>query len=87
MTKILDNAIEQAKTLTESRQNQLGEMILDVVAQDHSDVQLTPDQQEEVRRRLRDPNPKFATEEQTEAAFGKFSKSLFHKELSDSSRL
>ncbi len=74
MTKILDNAIEQAKTLTESRQNQLGEMILDVVAQDHSDVQLTPDQQEEVRRRLRDPNPKFATEEQTETAFGKFSK-------------
>jgi len=74
MTKILDNAIEQAKTLTESRQNQLGEMILDVVAQDHSDVQLTPDQQEEVRRRLRDPNPKLATEEQTEAAFGKFSK-------------
>ena len=74
MTKILDNAIEQAKTLTESRQNQLGEMILDIVAQDHSDEQLTPNQQEEVRRRLCDPNPKFATEEQTEAAFGKFSK-------------
>ena len=74
MIKILDNAIEQAKILTESRQNQLGEMILDVVAQDHSDVQLTPDQREEVRRRLRDPNPKFANEEQTEAAFGKFSK-------------
>ena len=73
MTKILDNAIEQAKTLTESRQNQLGEMILDVVAQDHSDIQLTPDQQEEVRRRLCDPNPEFATEEQTEAASGQFS--------------
>ena len=65
---------EELGSLTESRQNQLGEMILDIVAQDHSDEQLTPDQQEEVRRRLCDPNPKFATEEQTEAAFGKFSK-------------
>ena len=74
MTKILDKAIEQAKTLPESRQDQLGEMILDVVAQDQSDVQLTPDQQEEVRRRLADPKPKFATDDQVKAAFGKFSK-------------
>ena len=74
MTKILDIAIEQAKTLPESRQDQLGEMILDAVAQDHSEVQLTPDQQEEVRRRLEDLNPKFATDEQMKAAFGKFSK-------------
>ena len=74
MMKILDKAIEQAKTLPESRQDQLGEMILDVVAQDQSDVQLTPDQQEEVRRRLADPKPKFATDDQVKAAFGKFSK-------------
>ena len=74
MMKILDKAIEQAKTLPESRQDQLGEMILDVVAQDQSKLQLTPDQQEEVRRRLSDANPKFATDEQVKAAFGKFSK-------------
>ncbi len=72
MSKVLDEAIEHARTLSDIRQNEIGEMILHVVDQEQSDAQLTPDQQSEVRRRLSEPHPVVATQEQLDAFFQKF---------------
>ncbi|MGI9412917.1 MAG: hypothetical protein ACR2PM_04570 [Hyphomicrobiales bacterium] len=57
MTKLLEQAIEKAKALPESRQDELGEMIMALVEQDELDIHLSPEQQAEVRRRLSDPGP------------------------------
>jgi hypothetical protein len=46
-------------------------MILEVIEQDQSSLQLSPDQQEEVRRRLAYPEQP-ASEQETEAFFDKF---------------
>ena len=72
MSKILEQALERARTLPGSRQDEIGEMILDVVDQDQSDMRLTAAQQEEVRRRMGEPRPVFATDEQIEALFRSF---------------
>jgi len=72
MSKILEKALQRAKTLPDNRQDEIGEMILSVVDQDESTMQLTPSQQEEVKRRMAEPNPIVATNEQIEAFFRKF---------------
>ncbi len=72
MTKLLEEALLKVKSLPDSRQDEIGEMILGVVEQDQSKVTLSPEQVEEVKRRINDPNPVFATDEQVEALFGKF---------------
>jgi hypothetical protein len=72
MSKILEQALERAKALPDSRQDEIGEMILDVVDQDQSDMRLTAAQQDEVRRRLGEPRPVFATDEQVKALFRRF---------------
>ena len=72
MSKILEQALERAKALPDSRQDEIGEMILDVVDQDQSDMRLTAAQQEEIRRRMGEPRPVFATDEQVEALFRRF---------------
>ena len=72
MSEILKQALERAKALPDSRQDEIGEMILDVVDQDQSDIRLTAAQREEVRRRMHEPRPVFATDEQVEALFRRF---------------
>jgi hypothetical protein len=57
MTAILDRAYEKAKTLATNRQDEVGEILLSLVEQDTSDLRLSPDQQEEVRRRLANHEP------------------------------
>lgn len=70
MSKILDKALERAKTLlSDDRQDEIGEMIDAVIDQEQSDLQLSPSQQEELRRRMADPDPVFATDDQVEAFF------------------
>jgi len=49
-------------------------MILNVVEQDRSNVHLTVDRHEKVRRRFADPDPAFASDEQVEAAYRSFGK-------------
>lgn len=71
MSKILDKAFEKVKSLPSERQEQIGEWIIDAIEQDQSDAQLTPEQQEEVRRRIANPEPP-ASEEEMEAFFNKF---------------
>ncbi len=74
MSKLLERAFKKARALPDDRQDQLGAMILDVVEQDQSNLHLTADQREEVRRRLADPDPAFASDEQVEAAYRSFGK-------------
>jgi len=57
MTAILERAYEKAKTLATNRQDEVGEILLSLVEQDTSDLRLSPDQQEEVRRRLTNQEP------------------------------
>ena len=72
MTRTLEKAIQAAKTLSEERQNQIGQWISDYVEQEQSPLQLTDEQASEVKRRLADPAPVFATDAQVEALFAKF---------------
>ena len=52
MTKLLERAIEKAKTLPSHRQDEVGEMVLAIVEQDSSSLRLSKDQEDEVRRRM-----------------------------------
>lgn len=70
MSKLLDKAFDKIRTLPDDRQNQIGAWLIDVVDQDHSDVQLTPAQQKEVRHRIADPEQPLS-EDETEAFFNK----------------
>ncbi len=72
MSKILEQALERAKSLPVGRQDEIGRWIMDVVDQDRSDLQLSKEQIEEVERRVNEPNPIFATDEQVKAFFSKF---------------
>jgi hypothetical protein len=52
MNQLLERAFQQAQTLPDDRQNEVGEMLLALVEQDQSRLHLTKAQQAEVRRRL-----------------------------------
>ena len=52
MTERLERAIAKAKSLPPARQDEVAAMLLDLVEQDRSQLQLSEAQQAEVRRRL-----------------------------------
>jgi hypothetical protein len=52
MNQLLERAFQKAQTLNDARQNEVGEMLLALVEQDHSALCLSDAQQTEVRRRL-----------------------------------
>lgn len=70
MTTLLERAIAKAKSLSESRQDEVGEILLAIVEQDGSSVQLSEAQQAEVRRRIATPEP-FVPDEDMKAFFRK----------------
>jgi nickel-dependent lactate racemase len=55
MTEILEIAIEKAKVLSSGRQDDVGKMVLAMIEQDSSQLTLSAEQQNEVRRRLEEP--------------------------------
>jgi hypothetical protein len=59
MTKLLQDAIERIRELSESRQDELARALIDVAEHDESEYQLTEEQVEEVRRRRANPDRKF----------------------------
>jgi hypothetical protein len=71
MTKILERAYERAKTLSTDRQDEVGEILLSLVEQDASQLRLSPAQQDEVRRRLANPEP-LVPEHEMKVFFRKF---------------
>jgi hypothetical protein len=70
MNRILQNAFEKAKTLPDNRQDEVGQMLLDIMEQDQSELHLSNEQQAEVRRRLAMPM-KFVPEPEMNAFFRK----------------
>ncbi len=71
MSKTLERAYEKAKTLSTNRQDEVGEILLSLVEQDTSDLRLSPEQQDEVHRRLANPEP-LVPEHEMKAFFRKF---------------
>ncbi len=55
MKTLFDQAISRAKTLSVERQDDLGEIILTLVEQDSSELQLNGEQVMEIERRLANP--------------------------------
>ena len=70
MTKTLEQAIEKTRTLPSRRQDEIGEIMLAIFEQDTSGLRLSPEQQNEVRRRLAAPGP-LVPEAEMEAFFDK----------------
>ena len=70
MTKILDRAYQKAKALPDDRQDEVGEILLNLVEQDESGLRLSSDQQADVRRRLANPEP-LVPEQEMKAFFRK----------------
>ena len=54
MTRLLDEAIAQARTLPEDKQDQVAEALFAHIAGDERHYRLTPEQVEEVKRIQRD---------------------------------
>lgn len=70
MTKLLEQAIAQARHLSEAEQDALAETLLAHLAGDDTTrYRLTDEQMAEVRRRLADPEPRFLTLDEVGARF------------------
>lgn len=70
MTRLLEQAIAKAKDLPESRQDEVGEILLALVEQDESSVRLSETQRAEVRRRIAMSEP-FIPDQEMQAFFRK----------------
>lgn len=71
MTKVLERAFAQAKSLSPERQDELGEMMLALVEQEKASVKLSTYQQAEVHRRLASPL-EFVPDHEMKAFFSKY---------------
>lgn len=70
MTDLLAQAIERAKSLPLSRQDEVGAMLLELVEQDGSALRLSKSQRQEVEKRLSAPQD-FVPDAEMQAFFSK----------------
>ena len=68
MTKLLQNAFTAANALPEDRQDEIGEIVLAAIEQEHSPLRLSRQQMAEVKKRRRRPDD-FATDAEVDAFF------------------
>ena len=68
MNKHLDDAITRLKSLPDNRQREAAEILFDFLEVESSDIDLTPEQIAEIKRRLTDDEP-FASEAEVRATF------------------
>jgi hypothetical protein len=73
MNQTLQRAVEQAQSLSEQRQNEMGEMLLALVEQDNSSLHLSSEQQVEIQRRIALPT-QLVPEQEMQAFFNKLTK-------------
>jgi hypothetical protein len=66
MTKLLEKAIAEIRRLPEKRQDEAAEILLTIVSQEHDEYVLSPEQIEDLEKRLSEP-PDYASEEEVEA--------------------
>jgi len=74
MSKLFDQAIAQARTLSDDRQDELAEALFASIAGDHRTYALTPAQVEDVRRirdALRSGGGRLATDEELSALWSR----------------
>lgn len=74
MTKLLEDAIAEARKLPESEQDTLAEAVFAHIASSDVSYRLTDEQVEEVKRRqqsLREGTSRFATDEEMQALWKK----------------
>ena len=69
MTKLLEQAIEKVRALSEVRQDEAARVLLDVVAQNPDDLHLSEEQLRDLSRRLADPRDGLASDHEVAAAF------------------
>lgn len=69
MTKLFEQAIEQARKLPDARQDEAARVLLDVVSQNPDDVHLSEDQLRDLARRLDDPHDNIADNDEVAATF------------------
>jgi hypothetical protein len=65
----LKDAFEKAMLLPKEDQAAAAGLLEDFVEQYNSGLRLTSEQVEEIRRRMADPSPEYATEEEVDAFF------------------
>ncbi len=70
MTKLLEQAIKRLRALPSEQQDAAAELLNEIITIDPSALQLTPEQQAEVKRRLAQPT-EYASHEQVRAFFQK----------------
>ena len=70
MADALDRAVAKVRKLSPDRQREAAEVLLDMVEQDASDLQLSAEQLAEVRRRLASP-PDYASDAEVEEVFNR----------------
>jgi hypothetical protein len=73
MNQRLEEAIEQVRALPEERQQEAAQILLAFLDQQNSDVHLTPEQIEEIERRMSDDGP-YATDEEVRSVFARLTK-------------
>lgn len=71
MTDRLDKAIAEIRRLPPKRQDEAAEMLLEIAAQDASDLRLSPEQLVDLEQRLAEP-PDYASDDEVEAFFKRF---------------
>lgn len=68
MTKLLDKAIEEVRKLPANRQDEAADILLFLAAQETADLQLSPDQEAEVERRM-ESEPRYLSDVEAAALF------------------
>lgn len=70
MTKLLDDAIAEIRRLPEPQQDEIATIMLELASEGEDDLHLTPEQIQEVRRRLGEPDD-FVSDEEMKAFFAR----------------
>jgi hypothetical protein len=73
VNKHLDEAIARVKELPDDQQREAAELLFEFIADEHSNVHLTPEQIAEIERRLSDDEP-YASDEEVRAVFDRLTK-------------
>jgi len=73
MDKLLEDAITRLKSLPLDRQHEAAALLLDFLEEDGEHAHLTPEQIEEIERRLSDAEP-FASDDEVRATYDHLTK-------------
>ena len=61
-----------AEQLPARRRAEIAELVADILASENAGSELSPEQRAELERRMADPHPEYATDEEVEAFFARY---------------